>query len=123
MFANGKLQGFSYAPIENYVYKPQLNGGLYTGAPFQQGAPWSTVHVVPDTGAMMTETLKTASPPPQAQYHYPGAHYRPGNNTPLLPGIIDCHGFKAINTDAPNVGYKTGECYSYCAGFAKRPQC
>lgn len=123
MFANGKLQGFAYAPIENYVYKPQVNGGLYTGTSFEQGASWGTVPVIPDTGVMMYNTLTTANPPPQAQYHYPGANDRPGNNTPVLPGIVNCHSFKAIDTDAPNVGHKTSECYSYCAGFTKSPSC
>lgn len=122
------LQGYEYTPLE-YTYKPQLNGGLYSGEPFQANAPWGNVEVKPDTGYMMNMNLLSANPPPQAMYHYPGANHRPGNNTPVLPGIVSCGGpsssmsFKAIATNADNAGNFTGECYSYCAAFTKTPMC
>jgi len=66
--------------------KPSLNGGLYTGEPFQKGAPWGNVPVVPDTGYMIHYNLKSANPPPGAEYQYPTG-FRPGNNNPILPGV------------------------------------
>jgi hypothetical protein len=64
---------------------PQLNGGLYVGAPFAPQAPWGNVQVTPDAGAMNLITLSSAGPPPMGRYHLPGGGLRPGNNTPLLP--------------------------------------
>ncbi len=64
---------------------PQAQGGLYAGAPFEAGAPWATVPVTPDAGAMNLTHLATAAPPAMGAYHLPGGGLRPGNNTPLLP--------------------------------------
>lgn len=64
---------------------PTLNGGLYTGEPFARGAPWGNVPVTPDSGYMMFVALRSANPPPGAEFHVPGGGLRPGNNTPLLP--------------------------------------
>lgn len=122
MFSQNKLQGYTYTPIE-YNYKPQLNGGLYSGESFHENAEWGNVRVEPDTAFMMNKNLLSANPPPQAMYHYPGANHRPGNNTPTLPGIVTCNGFKAINNNSDNVGQYTSECYTYCAGFTKAPKC
>ena len=65
---------------------PTLNGGLYTGKPFEQGAPWANVPVTPDAGFYNFGNLRgVASAPKAARYMVPGGGLRPGNNTPLLP--------------------------------------
>ncbi len=71
----------------NYVPppKPVLNGGLFTGRPFQKDWPWRHYPAVPDAGYMMLVNLKTADPPPMGRFMLPGGGLRPGNNTPLLP--------------------------------------
>jgi hypothetical protein len=65
---------------------PALNGGLYTGAPFLDGAPWRNYPARPETGNMIYNNLRKMNvPPDQALYHFPGGGIRPGNNTPELP--------------------------------------
>jgi hypothetical protein len=64
---------------------PSLNGGRYTGQPFQKDAPWGNFPALPDAGYLNTVALRSADPPPGAQYHIPGGGLRPGNNTPVLP--------------------------------------
>lgn len=65
---------------------PSLNGGLYTGAPFHPNAPWANVPATPDAVYLMMENLKSANPPPGAQYHVPGST-RPGNNLLDIPNL------------------------------------
>lgn len=114
------LQAAPYIPL-TYEYKPKLNGGLYTGEAFAQNAPWGNVPMMPETGSYINQLLKTANPPPLAQYHYPGAEQRPGNNTPQLPGIVQCanYGFYAIEDDR----IFSDDCLTYCALNPKQPQC
>ena len=65
---------------------PSLNGGLYTGEPFQQNAPWRNFPARPDTGNMIFNNLRSMNVPPEdALFHFPGGGIRPGNNTPELP--------------------------------------
>lgn len=92
----GKLLGAPFRPVL-YEYRPKLNGGLYTGEPFTKNAPWGNVPFKPETGSLLQEALPSANPPPLATFHYPSANHRPGNNTPDLPGIVECHGFYMIN--------------------------
>lgn len=63
------------------------NGGLFTGEPFLPGAPWRSIPVVPDSSYMIHVTLRSADPPPEALYQYPGAGHRPGNNYSPMPGV------------------------------------
>lgn len=75
-------QQLSYVPPP----PPTLNGGLYTGTPFQAGAPWANVPVAPDAGFYNFGNLRgVESAPVAARYMVPGGGLRPGNNTPLLP--------------------------------------
>lgn len=69
------------APYPGYVPPPPraLNGGLYTGEPFAKDAPWGNVPVIPDTDYMTHVNLRSARPPIQALFQYPG-NTRPGNN-------------------------------------------
>lgn len=69
------------APYPGYVPPPAraLNGGLFTGEPFASGAPWANVPVVPDAEYMTHVNLRSARPPVQALFQYPG-NTRPGNN-------------------------------------------
>ena len=64
---------------------PSLNGGLYTGEPFQRGAGWANVPATPDAGYLNLVNLQSAGPAPYGAFHLPGGGLRPGNNTPLLP--------------------------------------
>lgn len=91
--------------------EPSLNGGLYTGEPFQKGAPWANVPIVPDSGYMIHYGLQMgANPPPGAVYHYPGGGERPGNNHPMWPGVQPAPG---------NYGILTNQ--GPCAGVAAPP--
>lgn len=63
-----------------------LNGGLYTGEPFAPNAPWGNVPAIPDASYLINHSLRSAKPPPEAIYQYPG-HERPGNNQAKMPGI------------------------------------
>lgn len=64
--------------------KPELNGGLYTGAPFE--GPWGNVPVIPDVVPMTKETLTMQTHPitPGSTDQFEPAMLRPGNNVPLL---------------------------------------
>lgn len=66
--------------------QPSLNGGLYTGQPFQKGAPWANVPVIPDAGYMTHYNLRSANPPTDALFQYPGS-IRPGNNWQPMEGL------------------------------------
>jgi hypothetical protein len=79
-----------YAKLDATSYVPPppraLNGGLYTGEPFQQNAPWANVPVVPDVDYMTNVNLRSANPPPGAVFQYPG-NTRPGNNFQQNTGL------------------------------------
>ena len=80
---------FSPYNYNGYGSPPELklNGGLYTGEPFQEGAPWANVPVVADIDYMIHQNLRSANPPPQALFQYPGT-VRPGNNFQAMTGIV-----------------------------------
>lgn len=65
----------------------KLNGGLYTGEPFEKNAPWGNVPVIPDVDYMTHQNLRSANPPKQALVQYPGG-VRPGNNDQKMPGVV-----------------------------------
>jgi hypothetical protein len=65
---------------------PSLNGGLYTGEPFQTNAPWANMPVTPEGTYMTSANLQSANPPPGAQQQYAGS-LRPGNNYQDMPGV------------------------------------
>lgn len=84
-------------PYTGHVQPPPraLNGGLYTGEPFLEGAPWANVPVVPDVDFMTNVNLRSANPPPEALFQYPG-NTRPGNNFNQNTGLQQYkgrHGF------------------------------
>ena len=56
---------------------PQLNGGLYTGAPFLAGAPWANVPMKPDTVWLTQNGFKALVPEGNRQF---ADAQRPGNN-------------------------------------------
>lgn len=66
----------------------RLNGGLYTGEPFWEGAPWRNFPVIPSVDFMMQHTLQSANPPPGASVQYPASNHRPGNNSVARPGLV-----------------------------------
>lgn len=65
---------------------PSLNGGLYTGEPFAENAPYANFPAIPDTGYLIHYNLRSANPPPDAITQYPGTN-RPGNNYQKMPGV------------------------------------
>lgn len=67
---------------------PSLNGGLYTGQPFEAGAPWGNVPIPPDAGMMAFNRNFPATAPPEARFMLPGGGIRPGNNMPSLPSAV-----------------------------------
>jgi|688.fasta_scaffold1575465_1 hypothetical protein len=99
-----KISGAPYSPLQ-YTYKPKLNGGLYTGQPFLENAPWRNFPNEPSTGSLINNNLRSANPPNQAMFHYPSANHRLGNNEPDLPGIIECNGFYVIQDDQDNKAF------------------
>lgn len=91
----------NFAPYQhgNYVPPPplKLNGGLYTGEPFAKDAPWGNVPVVADVDYMIQHNLRSANPPVQALFQYPGG-VRPGNNYQAQTGLIKPDGYDFICT-------------------------
>ena len=65
---------------------PKLNGGLYTGERFAQGAAYANFPATPDVDYLTHVNLKSANPPPGALIQYPGT-VRDGNNYQEMPGI------------------------------------
>lgn len=79
------MLGYSYIDWTSPVPVPErsLNGGLYTGAPFAQGAEWANVPIEPDAIAM-SQALKSANPPPRGA-EIIASSMRPGNNYVASP--------------------------------------
>lgn len=115
---NSKLAGAPFRPV-HYEYKPKVNGGLFTGEPFEKNAAWGNFPCKPETGSLLQHALPSANPPPLATFHYPSANHRPGNNTPDLPGIQECNGFYMINDNR----VPSTDCSTYCAIFPREPKC
>jgi hypothetical protein len=89
---------------------PSLNGGLYTGKPFDSDSPWRNFPVTPDAAVYTHINLRSAGPNPEAHYQYPG-FTRPGNNLLMAPGMDfyneDTHAIRCVtlsekDTPAPN---------------------
>ena len=74
------------SPQSQYI--PPLNGGLYTGEPFMKDAPWANVPQQPSTDYLTHVALKSANPPLDALFQYPG-NVRPGNNVQSMPGVTN----------------------------------
>lgn len=66
------------------IPKPVLNGGLYTGEPFN--GPWGNYYVKPDVVYLTNTNLVSANPPQNALTQY-GNIIRPGNNDPSFKNI------------------------------------
>jgi hypothetical protein len=99
-FADYDFASTGYAPPP----PPSLNGGLYTGQPFQKDAPWGNVPVTPDATPMIHDNLRRGNTPPfQAIYQYPGT--RQGNSKVHWKGLHRYEG-TAINS---------GPFHIYCA--------
>ena len=86
---------------------PKLNGGLYTGEPFAKDAPWGNVPVIADIDYMVHYNLRSANPPIEALYQYPGT-VRPGNNWQQMTGLGKPNGYDFICTPC----IKKKECYA-----------
>ena len=59
---------------------PSLNGGLYTGEPFREGAGWANVYVRPDADAYAQNLLQNSQTPPPPGAQIIPTTVRPGNN-------------------------------------------
>ena len=82
--------------MSQWNYQPPLNGGLYTGEPFQKDAPWRAFPVLPMGAWMNNVNLRSANPPLQALFVV-DSQVRPGNNstdTPSVSGIARFTGDK-----------------------------
>lgn len=77
------------------IPKAPLNGGLYTGQPFKEDAPWRNFPVVPCTAYLNHVNLRSANPPMQAMFQM-GPNVRPGNNSSdcQMPGAVQFAGDK-----------------------------
>lgn len=68
-----KKLGFMDYDFERYGYMeappPSLNGGLYTGEPFYQDAPYRNFPVSPDTNTYIEKNLKNGNDPPEHALH------------------------------------------------------
>lgn len=97
---------------------PSLNGGLYTGEPFAKDAPWRNFPAIPDAGYLIHYNLRSANPPPDAIYQYPG-NVRPGNNYQTMPGVTkgDPRFNQLCNKAACK--YETMQCPCHKCKFAK----
>ena len=73
--------------MSSSIPPPKLNGGLYTGEAFLKNAPWGNIPVKPDVDYMTNINLRSANPPTEAIYQYPGEN-RSGNNFQEMPGIF-----------------------------------
>jgi hypothetical protein len=58
------------------VPKPQVNGGLYTGEPFKQNAPWGNIAIEPESHVYAEKLNRLDSIP---------GYTRLGNNTQQFP--------------------------------------
>lgn len=99
-----KLQFASYE-FEKYGYtqppEPSLNGGLYTGEPFQKGAPHANFPVTPDTTVYLQTNLQNGTEAPnEARYMYPPS--RQGNSHVEWKGLNKYEG-TAINSGPYNI--------------------
>ena len=76
-------------PKEPYGIPPRKpNGGLYTGTTPPPNAEWGVVPVIPEAYIYMTENLKSANPPPNAETMIAGGSTRLGNNTAVFPNSV-----------------------------------
>lgn len=84
--------------IDGYMKEPprSLNGGLYTGEPFVDNAPYANFPVIPNTNYMTNINLRSANPPIEALYQYVG-NTRPGNNYQENSGLIITEGASGFN--------------------------
>ena len=93
------MSGLKFSPYEYTLYvpppPPKLNGGLYTGEPFKEGAPWANVPVIADIDYMIHHNLRSANPPIEALFQYPG-QVRPGNNYQAMTGLAKPNGYDMI---------------------------
>jgi len=78
---------YERAPPAGTLPPPSHNGGLFTGEPFLPGAPWRNFPAVPDSYYLIHHNLRSADPPLDALYQYPGGNTRPGNNHTYFKGI------------------------------------
>lgn len=80
------MLGYSFIDPKDPVSvpPPKINGGLYTGESFKEGAPWRNFPVTPEAH-LYTQNLASANPPPGGIAHIPG-YTRPGNNEQTFPG-------------------------------------
>ncbi len=81
--------------------RPILNGGLYTGEPFSEGAPWANVPVSPDVAYLIHKNLSTSKPPKAATTQYPGG-IREGNNYQVMPGVRYIPEYGILANDHPH---------------------
>lgn len=82
------MLGYSYIEDPSPVPVPprQVNGGLYTGAPFAPNAPWGNVPIEPEAHKMAQAAIALGGAQPRTAAMMPTAP-RPGNNEVVLDGF------------------------------------
>lgn len=91
--------------------EPSLNGGLYSGKPFNETDAWRNFPATPDSGYYNFNVLMPSSDTPaRAYYSLPGGGLRPGNNTPFIPPNFAASRITALNMFAvPRVQPRAGQ--------------
>ena len=97
---------------------PSLNGGLYTGEPFMENAPWRNFPAIPDAGYLIHHNLRSANPPPDALFQYPG-NVRPGNNWQSMPGVEKTKGLYNQLCNKAKCDYGNAPCGCNRCRFSK----
>ena len=100
-FADYDFQKTGYTPPP----PPSLNGGLYSGEPFEKNAPWANIPVTPDTTVYINESIKRGNNvTPGSSTQYPAT--RQGNSYVEWKDLQKYNG-TAINSGPFNI---------YCPG-------
>ncbi len=91
----------------------KLNGGLYTGTPFEQNAPWANVPIRPSSAYMthygLTLKNKYDNQTPSMSFYQMTPGYRPGNNTDdTITGLVSCDGLSCV--PLPTCEHKPKKC-------------
>ena len=110
-YAQYDFQTIGYTPPP----PPSLNGGLYSGEPFEKGAPWANVPMIPDATYMTHVALTYGNEvTPGSTVQYPAT--RPGNSYVDWVGLSPYEG-TAINSGPHNIfcapcdGDQKKQCY------------
>lgn len=124
-FSDYEFEKNGYTPVP----PPSLNGGLYSGEPFQKGAPWANVRATPDSTYLINQNLKIGNPAftPGSDLQYPAT--RKGNSYVKWTGLKRYEGTNAnhgpynIYCPSSEERPKSCDCSSICPGSTNPKLC